>query len=243
MKKKKSQVWLFSIVMVFIIVASTVSQAAADTLILKPDVEFSVNTAPVNTPPWMTATFDDSINGPNTVRLTMAADNLAGTEFIGKWFFNFSGDASNLGFAYVSGSSTGPASDAIWKTESNKTKADGDGYYDIGFYFPTLSDSRFEAGETVVYDITYTSAITASSFNLFSTPGGGNGTYLTAAHIQGIAPDSVTGLCGDGSGPVSGTCSGWVGTTTVVPEPVSSALFIVGAATMGFRRLRNKFKK
>ena len=29
----------------------------------------------------------------------------------------------------------------------------------------------------------------------------------------------------------------------VVPEPVSSALFIVGAATLGVRRLRNKFRK
>jgi hypothetical protein len=57
-------------------------QAGADTLILKPDVEFSANTEPVNTPPWMTATFEDF--GTNTVRLTMAADNLTGTEFISK---------------------------------------------------------------------------------------------------------------------------------------------------------------
>jgi len=240
MKTKKSQVLLFSFLIAFIIVASTVSQAAADTLILKPDVEFSVNTAPVNTPPWMTATFNSTDS--NTVRLTMAADNLTGTEFIGKWFFNFSGDASNLGFAYVSGSSTGPASSTIYKGESTNTKADGDGYYDIGFYFPTSSGSRFEAGETVVYDITSTSAISASSFNLFSTPGGGTGTYLTAAHVQGIAPNSE-GYCGNGSYVgAGGTCSGWVGTTTVVPEPVSSTLFIVGAATLGFRRFR-KIKK
>jgi hypothetical protein len=31
--------------------------------------------------------------------------------------------------------------------------------------------------------------------------------------------------------------------TTVVPEPVSSTLFIVGGATLGFRRFRKKFKK
>ena len=215
-------------------------QVHADTLILQPDVEFSANTEPVNTPPWMTATFEDS--GTNTVRLTMAADNLAGTEFISKWFFNFAGDATVLEFAYIGGSSTGPQYSDVYTGETNNTKADGDGYYDIGFYFPTASGSRFGAGDTVVYDIT-SAGITASSFNLFSTPGGGNGTYLTAAHVQGIAPDSVTGLCGDGSDPVSGTCSGWVGTTTVVPEPISSTLFIAGGAALGFRRFRKKIKK
>ena len=227
-------------VLALIFTTSTVSQAAADTLILKPDVEFSVNTAPVNTPPWMTATFE-SVNS-NTVRLTMSADNLSGEEFISKWFFNFDGNASSLGFAYVSG----PASSNIYQGESNNTKADGDGYYDIGFYFPTSSGSRFDAGKTVVYDITYTSAITASSFNVFSAPGGGNGSYLTAAHVQSIAPDS-NNLCGNGinvnDSPNNGSCSGWVGTSTVVPEPVSSTLFIVGAVTLGFRRFRNKFKK
>lgn len=231
---------LLLLIFAVIFVASTISQATADTLILKPDVEFSVNTAPVNTPPWMTATFDST--GSNTVRLTMATDNLTGTEFISKWFFNFSGDATSLGFEYVSGSSTGPASSTIYKGESKNTKADGDGYYDFGLYFPTSIGSRFDANKTVVYDITSTSAISASSFNLFSNPGGGNGTYLTAAHVQGITPDSNSN-CGNGSNAgADGTCSGWVGTSTVVPEPVSSTLFIIGGVALGFRGFR-KIKK
>jgi hypothetical protein len=227
MMKKRSQGFWLCIMMLVMIVASGVSQATADTLILKPDVEFSVGTPPVSTPPWMTAVFDDSYGDANTVRLTMSADNLTGTEFISRWLFNFSGNVADLGFTYVGGSSTGPAYSALYLGESNNTKADGDGYYDIGFYFPTNDASRFNAGETVVYDISYNSPIAASSFNLFSSEGGGTGVYLTAAHVQGIGSESK---------------SGWVGTTTVVPEPVSSALFVVGAATLGFRRLR-KFRK
>jgi hypothetical protein len=33
------------------------------------------------------------------------------------------------------------------------------------------------------------------------------------------------------------------GTATLVPEPVSSTLFLVGGATLGFRRFRKKFRK
>ena len=34
-----------------------------------------------------------------------------------------------------------------------------------------------------------------------------------------------------------------VTSTPIVPEPVSSSLFIIGAVTLGFRRFRKKFKK
>ena len=45
------------------------------------------------------------------------------------------------------------------------------------------------------------------------------------------------------SQPVSNAIGIDLGSTTVVPEPVSSTLFMIGAATLGFRRFRKKFIK
>ena len=105
--------------------------------------------------------------------------------------------------------------------------ADGDGNFDIMFSFPTTASGggsqRFTDNEVVVYDITYTSAIDANSFNFFSDVGGGQGIYLSAAHAQNTT--------GAGSGG-----SGWIG---AVPEPGTAALVslgMLGLAAAGWRR-------
>ena len=204
----------------------TAGQASASTLTYFYDVEFSGGTEPQGTSPWLTATFDDNTGQANSVYLTMSADNLVGTEFVNDWYFNFDTalSPSLLTFSYVSG--TAGAADNIL-TGSDAFKADGDGNYDILFdYTESTTGDRFTSGETATYEIFYTSPIDVSSFNYFSYEGGGQGSYLAAAKVQAINYNE--------------DLSGFVG---VVPEPVSSTLFIIGGATLGFRRFRRKFKK
>ena len=176
--------------------------------------------------PWATATFVDSVS--NTVTLTMSAANLAGTEFISVWMFNFDPvlDPDSLYFNLVG--SPGSIPNSI-NTGSDAFKAGPSRFYDIEFDFPppkgTFSN-KFTSGETVTYEITYSGPGTMyeSSFNVQSTSDK-HGPFYSAMHVQSI------GTRGD---------SGWIGSTTVVPEPVSSILFLAGGATLGFRRFRKK---
>lgn len=189
--------------------------------------EFSGADPPQGTQPpaWLTATFDDSFGGANTVRLTMAATNLVGTEFVDDWLFNLDPvlDPTLLSFAAVG---TQPASPIAVQTGVNAFKADGDGWYDILVDYTTSgAQDRFTANEVVTYDITYTAPMTALAFDYPSSTGGGQGTYDSAAHVQGIYQDE------------SG--SGWIGPNGI-PEP--GALLLIGSLLIGLGIIsRRKF--
>jgi hypothetical protein len=217
-------------------VAVCASPLQAATVSLDLDIEFSGAQSPQGPTPWATAVFDDSFGGANTVRLTMNATNLVSDESITSWFFNFTGDATQLAFSPVS---VGDADvDAIHtdNTDSDTAlKADGDGFFDFGFDFappPGSLATRFTGGETMIYDLTYTAPINAFDFHVFSASGGGQGTFLSAAHVQAIDdPVHCSGMdpnCG----------SGWIG---AVPVPAAVWLFgsgLLGLAGVARRRRR-----
>ena len=215
----KIPLWAFVPVIIIGVLMVPVLPVNATLLTFDYEVEFSGATPPAGATPWITATFDDSFGGDNTVRLAMSAVNLVGTEFIDDWLFNFDSalDPTLLYFTPVDISEAKPNHILA---EIDAFKSDGGGYFDILFDFPPPPGndaSKFTAGESVVYDITYVSPITVAAFNVENSSG-----LITAAHIQAIN--------GEESGRVT------------IPD--ASAVFLLGSSClMGFAVMRKKPKK
>ena len=107
---------------------------------------------------------------------------------------------------------------------SDAFQADGDGRYDILIDFSTAAADRLLAGEVVIFDVTSTTVgFTSDSFLVFSAPGGGNGPFRAAAHIQSL-PDGQSDFISE------------------VPEPTSMILLGTGLATLaaGLRKRRKQ---
>ncbi|MEW6599952.1 MAG: hypothetical protein AB1499_03190 [Nitrospirota bacterium] len=220
-----------SLYIIFVAVLSIliISQAGATEFAIPMDYEYSQGTEPAASSPWAAATF--VYKSPNTVTLSLSAVNLVGSEFISVWLFNFDPilDPDLLSFTAVSTTDAGPTS---INTGADSFKAGPSKYYDIEFSFPSSngrSSNRFTGGESLMYDITYTGDGTFNeySFNFENSSDGIDTRYHSAMHVQSIDP---------------GGKSGWVGNTNVaiVPEPVSSILFLSGCAVFGIRRYQKK---
>ena len=194
--------------------------AMAATLQLDFDYDFSdVNDLDSNPPsgasPWATAVFDD---GGSTGSVTLTITNFA-NEVSGLWFnLDETMDSSLLSITAAGG--TGPAANNIYTAAGGENlKADGSGYYDIAFDLPPPGGDRFDAGETLIYNITG-AGLVASSFNFYSVNETTTGPYLAAAKFQST---------GDGEQ------SAWV---AAVPVPAAVWLFGSALAGLGFARRR-----
>ena len=161
----------------------------------------------------LTATFED--DGTNQVKLTLSFDNSdSGLKVFG-WYFNFIGDATKLQFSSTADVSLGD--DAF--------KADGDGFFDVLLSFPAGGTAAFNAGESLTFTIfSTTTSFDVHSFESTSAPGGGNGTFRSAAHIGGFED------------PVN--YSVWMGAPVPLPAAAWGGLLLFGG--LGAHRLRRR---
>ena len=206
---------------IFAIVALLASPAAADTLTYYFDTPFDSKPLADGSPPWLTAVFDDQ-GTPGTVVMTLTA-NLVDDNFISGLYFNLDSAITLSSFTYLTVQSA-PAPSINWPG-FDTYKADGDGYYDLLFAFPTAGADRFDGADTWVVTIAGADLV-ASSFNLPSVDGKDN--WYAAAHVQSIsAPEGSTWIAGTYGG-------------TEVPVP--GAVWLLGSGLIGLVGLRRKFK-
>jgi len=163
-----------------------------EALTLTFDTVFS-GAIPSGTSPYLTAQIDNG--AANTVNFTLTGSLADASEFFTEIDFNLTGvstNAADYAFNYADTDATAPTFDV----GPDAFKADGDGLYDMTFFFQSPAAQRFEGSEVITFSLVYSGAGTfnANSFNAMSTPAGGAGPFSAAAHVQGIAP----------------SCSGWV---------------------------------
>lgn len=197
---------------------------AALTLSYDLNYEFSGASAPSGPTPWVTITIDDSFGGPNDVRVTISNVNITGVEFVSEVSLNLDPtlDPTQLSFSAVN---TSAVASVGFNTGVDAFQADGDGKFDILLSLPPppgAFSAKFTAGESIVFDLSYTAPISAASFDFFSAPGGGAGSYHAAAHVQGIGED--------------GEESGWIGDGDAVEPSLLGLLALGGLALLGRRR-------
>jgi len=210
--------------------------ASATILSYGADLEFSGGQAPSGSTPWITITLNDH-GSTGSVDFTLSAANLVSSENVSELDLNIVPSLNgDLPLSFTGLVKTGSFTTPGISQGNDSFKADGDGFYDLQLSFAvggTLA-TTFSNGDTLKYTITGT-GLTALSFQTLSTPAGGHGPYVMAAHIQ-----NTTGAGAGGSGWVTDSTGGTVNNN--VPEPTGIVTASIGAALglLGFRRFRRK---
>lgn len=178
-------------------------------------------------------TFDD-MGVPGSVKVTADLTNLTTIgEFIGDFWFNFTGNSMSLMFGNFQGPTADPTiqtCNTIHMCANNTFRPGPDGFFDV---LVSWAANDFAFGEIFMMDIT-AAGITAADFNLTSLPGQGQGgSHCVAMHAQGLAQPEGSDFLGN-----AGPCT-VVPDPDPIPEPSVLLLFAMGFLGLGLTRHRS----
>ncbi len=217
-----------TIVVTALLVLGVVTSGYA-TLVYSDWVLFPKSTTPI--PSGITATFTTVDTGHVTLAMTIAAEVNPSIK-IDQWGFNYGGLATGETLTATWASGAIQETD-IYTTRDQQTKADGDGFYNLYFYFLDSDSGALSAGMTVVYDI-YGTGLTENSFVFKSAQhadGTSNGTYsgyYSAIHALALSPTN------QGS---------WGGATTYNNIPIPAAGWLLASGLIGLVVIRRRMEK
>lgn len=207
---------------------------------------------PDGSPAWLVATFTGQ-TGTNTGTLTLTS-NLSSSDFLQ----GLENSSASVGWAFyvddpvttfscVSGSPCASSYDfnALGTEKGNSGLYHGGvnsgpvtGGFNLGFGWDV--NSRFMAGDSVTYDLTFANDFTSSPFTA------NNADWTSMAHVQGIGAAGcssfiVAGTGTDASGPDDEQC-GSTPPPVAVPEPAALGMLGFGVLLIGvFAGLRRRY--